>query len=163
MSTSCQTSSASQSASVAGQLQTGPLTNWESAECNTTTRPGPIKMPSTKSSISIFLFLQALDVLSTLIGTRLGAQESNFFISRLMNVGPAAGLSLAKMLAVFLVTVAFLLNRRRLIVFVNFWFAAVVTWNLAMIFLQALIRNPNAVPYLVWLTQNLKISSFLVW
>ena len=162
MSTSCQTSSASQSASVAGQLQTGPLTNWESAECNTTTRPGPIKMPSTKSSISIFLFLQALDVLSTLIGTRLGAQESNFFISRLMNVGPAAGLSLAKMLAVFLVSAAFILNRRRLIVFVNFWFAAVVTWNLGMILVQALLRSRSAFSSFVWLIRTLSTSS-LVW
>jgi hypothetical protein len=49
------------------------------------------------------------------------------------------GLVLSKVFAVILATAAFGFKRPRVIVFLNFWFAAVVTWNLAMI-LRVLLR-----------------------
>lgn len=89
-------------------------------------------------SLTVFVALQALDVISTLIGLRLGARESSLFIAGLMRVGPVAALLLSKILAVFLVAAALKFERLRLVVFLNFWFAAVVTWNLTMILITVL-------------------------
>lgn len=84
-------------------------------------------------SLAIFFSLQALDVLTTLIGLRLGASEGSLFVGRLISLGPLAGLLLAKCFAVLLAMAAIRFKRQRIIVFLNYWFAAVVTWNLATI------------------------------
>jgi hypothetical protein len=89
-------------------------------------------------SLSVFVALQMLDILSTILGLRLGASESSVFIAGLMRMGPFQALLVSKILAVFLVAAALKLQRPRLVVFLNFWFAAVVTWNLAMILLAEL-------------------------
>lgn len=77
--------------------------------------------------------MQALDVLTTMIGLRLGAGEASVFVGRLIQLGPLAGLLLAKLFAVLLVMAAIRYKRQRVIVFLNYWSAAVVTWNLVTI------------------------------
>lgn len=84
-------------------------------------------------SLTVFVVLQVLDILTTLMGLRMGASESSIFLARLMEVGPVAALLISKLFAVFLVAAALKLRRPRIVVFLNFWFAAVVTWNLGMI------------------------------
>ena len=74
-----------------------------------------------------------LDVLTTLMGLQMGAQEASIFIGRLMQVGPVAALLIAKLFAVLLVAAALQFKRPRLVVFLNYWFAIVVSWNLALI------------------------------
>jgi len=88
-----------------------------------------------RPSVSVFVLLQVLDVLTTLIGLHLGAGEASLFISRLMRVGPVPALMVSKILAVILVMIA-LRRYPRIVVMANFWFAAVVTWNLALICAQ---------------------------
>jgi len=90
-----------------------------------------------RPSLSVFVFLQILDILTTLIGLRLGAGESSAFISRLMSLGPVPALMISKILAVILVLIALKWRHPRVVVVANFWFAGVVTWNLALIFSQA--------------------------
>lgn len=84
-------------------------------------------------SISLFLGLQVLDVLTTLWGLHLGAQEGSTFIGHLLQTGPLSGLIIAKILAAGLAAFAVFLNRKRLLVFLNIWFGGVVIWNLAAI------------------------------
>ena len=84
-------------------------------------------------SLSVFVALQMLDILTTLIGLRAGAQEASVFIGRLMHADPISGLLISKILAVALVAVALKFRRTRAIVFLNYWFAAVVSWNLLLI------------------------------
>jgi len=84
-------------------------------------------------SLSVFVFLQTLDILTTLIGLQVGAQEASIFIGRLMNVGPVAALLISKIFGVLLVSAALRFRRPRVIVFLNYWFALVVGWNLLMI------------------------------
>ena len=84
-------------------------------------------------SLTAFLALQVLDILTTLLGLRMGAREASFFLGRLMQVGPVAALLIAKIFAVFLVAAAIRYQRPRVVVFLNYWFAAVVTWNLGTI------------------------------
>jgi hypothetical protein len=88
-----------------------------------------------RPSVSVFVFLQVLDILTTLIGLHLGAGEASFFISQLMRIGPVPALMVSKILAVILVMIA-MRRYPRIVVMANFWFAAVVTWNLALICAQ---------------------------
>ena len=81
-------------------------------------------------SIAVFVFLQMLDILTTLIGLRLGAREASVFLARLMQMGPLAALLIAKIFAVLLVCLAIKFQRPRLVVFLNYWFMVVVSWNL---------------------------------
>ena len=59
------------------------------------------------------------------------------FIARLMHLGPLPGLIISKILAVMLVLIALRFRQPRVVVLANYWFAALVTWNLALIFSQA--------------------------
>jgi len=87
-------------------------------------------------SLTVFVALQTLDILTTLLGLQLGAREASIFVGQVMQAGPVAGLLVSKILAVLLVSVALKFKRPRVVVFLNFWFAAVITWNLAMILLS---------------------------
>jgi hypothetical protein len=91
-------------------------------------------------SISLFLALQILDVLTTLVGLHLGAQEGSAFIGHLLQTGPVSGLIISKILAAGLAAFAVFLNRKRMLVFLNFWFAAIVAWNVIEIVLQIMSR-----------------------
>jgi hypothetical protein len=83
-------------------------------------------------SLTVFVFLQVLDILTTLLGLELGAQESSVFLGQLMKAGPVAALLIAKIMAVVLVLVALKFKRPRVVVFLNYWLALVVTWNLTI-------------------------------
>ena len=85
------------------------------------------------ASITTFVILQVLDILTTLLGLQMGAHEASMFIGRLMQVGPVAALLIAKLFAVLLATAALRFKRPRVVVFLNFWFAAIVSWNLGTI------------------------------
>jgi len=100
-------------------------------------------LPSAEFShraFAIFIALQALDVLTTLIGLRLGAGESNAYVSHLMRVGPLAGLLLSKLPCMMLVTIVVACGHGRVIRLLNPWSAAVVTWNLFAIMVQAHVQ-----------------------
>jgi len=101
--------------------------------------PFPARRQFPAPSLAVFFSLQALDVLTTMIGLRLGASEGSLFVGRLISLGPLPGLLLAKLFAVLLAMAAIRFKRQRVIVFLNYWFAAVVTWNLVTI-LRAVLR-----------------------
>ena len=92
-------------------------------------------------SLAVFASLQVLDVLTTLIGLSMGAQEASIFVGKLLQLGPIAGLVIPKVFAVILVVAAIGFKRSRLVVFLNYWFAVVVTWNLVTI--AACLRNSS--------------------
>ena len=84
-------------------------------------------------SLTVFVTLQALDVLTTLIGLRMGAREASLFVGRMLELGPLTGLLISKCFAVLLASAALKFQRPRLIVFLNWMFAVLITWNLGMI------------------------------
>ena len=92
-----------------------------------------LRKPFPAPSLSVFVALQMLDILTTIMGLRMGAREGSFFVARLMQMGPVGALLISKIFAVFLAASALRLQRPRILVFLNYWFALVVTWNLAMI------------------------------
>ena len=83
-----------------------------------------------------FLALQALDVLTTLIGLNLGATEGSTFVNRMLQFGPVTGLLISKGFSIVLVAAVVAFGRGRLMRVLNPWYAVVVTWNLLIIFNQ---------------------------
>jgi len=80
--------------------------------------------------IEVFLYLQVLDLLSTLIGFSLGNSEASPFVRLLVHWGPVTGVVLSKILAVAIASICLLLRRRKLILWINYFYAALVVWNL---------------------------------
>ncbi len=80
--------------------------------------------------IEVFLYLQVLDILTTLIGFNLGNREASPFVRLMVHWGPFTGLVLSKILAAGLAFTCLLLRRRKLILWINYWYAAVIVWNL---------------------------------
>ena len=83
----------------------------------------------------LFLFLQALDIVTTMLGLRIGAHEGSVFIARVMRFGALPGLLMAKAISIVLVTAVVAFSRKRLLTRLNLWYAGLVTWNLVIIFL----------------------------
>lgn len=84
-------------------------------------------------AVQIFLYLQVLDLLTSLIGFKLGASEASPFVRMLMHFGPATGVILSKFGAVLLAALCIWLNKRHLIRWITYWYAALIVWNLCTI------------------------------
>src|SRR5215467_1813580 len=80
----------------------------------------------------IFVYLQLLDLLTTLVGFRLGAGEASPFIRLLMHAGPTIGILASKLLALTLGAVCVYARKYHLIRWATYWYAALVVWNLAV-------------------------------
>ena len=83
--------------------------------------------------IEVFLYLQLLDFITTLIGMRLGLGEASPFIRWLMHMGPAGGLVLSKLVAFVLGGACIWFKRRHLLRWINYWYAGLVVWNMSLI------------------------------
>ena len=92
--------------------------------------------------VRMFLYLQVLDLLSTLVGFSLGNAEASPFIRMLVRWGPVTGLIVSKLVALGLVGICFALRRTRLIQLINIWYAVLVIWNLYIV-LTVLNGPPN--------------------
>jgi len=81
----------------------------------------------------IFIYLQLLDLLTTLVGFRLGAGEASPFIRMLMHAGPAVGVLASKALALTLGAVCVFQRKYNLMRWASYWYGLLVVWNLAVI------------------------------
>ena len=93
--------------------------------------------PFLSKVFAIFLVLQALDVITTMIGLDLGAGESSVVVSRLLELGHLQGLLVSKAFGILLMAAALMMGRGRVMRILNPWYALVVTWNLVVIVTQA--------------------------
>jgi hypothetical protein len=84
----------------------------------------------------IFIYLQLLDLLTTLVGFRVGAAEASPFIRMLMHVGPTAGVVASKVLALVIGALCVSLNKAHVIRWISYWYSALIVWNL-MVMLAA--------------------------
>ena len=81
----------------------------------------------------IFVYLQLLDLLTTLVGFRMGASEASPFIRMLMHVGPAVGVVASKVLALGIGAVCVAANKGHLIRWISYWYGGLIIWNLMVI------------------------------
>lgn len=86
-----------------------------------------------------FTYLQVLDVLTTVAFLMQGVAEANPVVNWAMNSGPSpvAGLVMLKLAAFGLALVCFAQARHKLLQRVNFFFAALVAWNLLALILAS--------------------------
>ena len=89
-------------------------------------------MPMTQ----VFIYLQLLDLLTTLVGFKIGATEASPFIRVLMHSGPAMGVALSKVLALGIGGLCVYSNRTNLMKWITYWYGGLVVWNL-MVMLHA--------------------------
>jgi hypothetical protein len=86
------------------------------------------------AAIPIFLYLQLLDFLTTLVGFKLGASEASPFIVKLIHVtSPALGVAASKVIGLGIGGLCVAMNRSRLVGWINYWYAGVIVWNLFVI------------------------------
>jgi hypothetical protein len=84
--------------------------------------------------IQVFVYLQVLDYLTTLVGFRLGASEVSPFIAKLIHLSsPAIGLGLSKIVGFGIGGLCVATQRARLVGWINYWYAGLVVWNLCVI------------------------------
>jgi hypothetical protein len=81
----------------------------------------------------IFIYLQLLDLITTLVGFKVGASEASPFIRVLMHVGPTAGVAASKVLALALCGYCVYRKKLHLIRWASYWYGALVIWNLIII------------------------------
>ena len=78
----------------------------------------------------VFIYLQLLDLLTTLVGFKMGAGEASPFIRLLMQAGPATGVMISKLIALALGGLCLYLKKQHLIRWATYWYGALVVWNL---------------------------------
>jgi hypothetical protein len=83
--------------------------------------------------IAVFVYLQLLDILTTLVGFRLGAAEASPFIRMLMHAGPAVGVILSKLVALGLGAFCVRWKRTHVIRWASYWYGILVVWNLMVV------------------------------
>ena len=93
----------------------------------------PQSLIDCSEAVQLFLYLQLLDVITTLLGFRLGASEASPFIQFLMRFGILGGLLGSKLIAVAIGAFCVWRRRFRVIQLANYWYAALVIWNLSML------------------------------
>ncbi len=81
----------------------------------------------------LFLYLQVLDFLTTLVGFKVGLVELSPFVRHLTQINPTLGVAISKSIAVGLGALCIWIHRTRIIRWINYWFAALVAWNLCLI------------------------------
>jgi hypothetical protein len=104
---------------------------WVSDQTGSGVSPRP--SGGVKRLIQVFFYLQALDFLTTLIGLKLGISEASPFIRSLLHYGPSVAVAASKIAALLLAAACIKLNRSHLLRYINYWFAAIVVWNLVNI------------------------------
>ena len=71
--------------------------------------------------------------MTTWLGIRLGLAEASPFVRLLMHSGPLAGVLASKVMAVLLGAICVWRRRYQVIHLINYWYAALVIWNLSLV------------------------------
>ena len=88
-------------------------------------------------SVEVFIYLQLLDFMTTLVGFELGLSEASPFVRWLMSAGPEVGVLASKGVAILLGGVCIWMGKTQLIRWINYWFAGLVVWNLTLLLIVA--------------------------
>src|SRR3954463_11081612 len=84
--------------------------------------------------LKLFIYLQILDVLTTLIGFKVGAAEVRPAVRWMVHsLSPLAGLAISKLIAAILAGFCIALKKRQVIRRISYWYAILVVWNTVVI------------------------------
>jgi hypothetical protein len=85
----------------------------------------------------LFIYLQLLDLLTTLVGFRLGAAEASPFIRLFMHAGPAFGIFASKAVALALGAFCVYARKNHVIRWATYWYSGLIVWNLMIVLVCA--------------------------
>jgi hypothetical protein len=80
--------------------------------------------------LSLFIYLQVLDFLTTILFLKLGLAEASWVVAALIRWSPVAGVLLAKVGTVILAFIAVRYHKDRVMRLANAGYCGVVVWNL---------------------------------
>jgi hypothetical protein len=83
--------------------------------------------------IHFFVYLQVLDLLTTLVGLKYGVSEASPFVRLLMTWGPTVGVATSKIVALGLAGLCISIQKHHLVRWITYWYAGLVVWNLCII------------------------------
>ena len=86
------------------------------------------------SVMGIYVYLQLLDFVTTVIGLQLGLSEASPLVRGLITINPVLGVLYAKVAACLLAVYCVWRSRIQFLRWANYWFAGLVAWNLFIIF-----------------------------
>jgi hypothetical protein len=84
------------------------------------------------SVYQIFIYLQLLDLLTTLVGFKVGVGEASPFIRMMMHAGPTTGVVISKLLALGLGAFCVWANKAHVIRWISYWYSGLIVWNLTV-------------------------------
>src|SRR5690349_4535560 len=102
-----------------------------------------LKNGESMAYIQFFVYLQVLDLLTTLVGLKFGVGEASPFVRWLMAWGPTAGVAASKVLAIGLAGVCIFVQKQHLVRWITYWYAGLVVWNLCIILVGAHAVSPR--------------------
>jgi hypothetical protein len=79
------------------------------------------------------VLLQCADFATTVLAIRMGGAERNMLVSGFMTANPINGLILAKVIVLAVALVVLATRKRRVLIWANLFYSAVVIWNLTVI------------------------------
>ena len=88
------------------------------------------------SLLSIFVYLQILDFLTTILFLKMGLVEGNWVVGMLVAWSPLLGVLLAKIGTIILALIAVHYQKIRVMRLANFGYGGVVVWNLVAMILS---------------------------
>ena len=90
------------------------------------------------TTLTLFLYLQLLDLLTTQLATLHGIPEANPFVAWMMHAAatPTLGLLGVKVIAVGYAVFCWATKRLHYLAFCNWWFALVPVWNLVVLIVR---------------------------
>jgi hypothetical protein len=86
--------------------------------------------------LSLFIYLQVLDFLTTILFLKLGLVEASWIVAALIRWSPLLGVILAKVGTVILALIAVHYHKDRVMRLANLGYSGVVIWNLVCMILS---------------------------
>jgi hypothetical protein len=84
------------------------------------------------SIYQVFIYLQLLDLLTTLVGFKVGVGEASPFIRMMMHAGPTTGVVMSKVLALGLGAFCVWANKAHVVRWISYWYSGLIVWNLTV-------------------------------
>jgi hypothetical protein len=84
------------------------------------------------SVYQVFIYLQLLDLLTTLVGFKVGVGEASPFIRMMMHAGPTTGVVMSKVLALGLGAFCVWTNKAHVVRWISYWYSGLIVWNLTV-------------------------------
>jgi hypothetical protein len=86
--------------------------------------------------LSLFIYLQILDFLTTMLFLKMGLFESSWVVGALVHWSPILGVMLAKAVAIAIGCLAIRYHKDRVVKLANVGYSGVVAWNLLCMILK---------------------------